>query len=337
MTPSASVQSHLFFLVIFSTLLHTKYSQRQPSPSSSSSMDFFFITLHLLLHLLYSSPTSAALPACKSTCGSLPVKYPLGTGPGCGSPRFHPSVSCSSSDQLLLTTHTGSYPITSISYPTSTLTISPPLMSTCSSMHSSPDFGLDWATPFQIGPSIFLLLSCTTPSSSLTFKGSPLCDSSNAHLCAAIYSCSSVVSLGLPLFAPTNSCCVYSPANLGPHGDLDLEGLKCAGYAPVVSLGEYPTDPSRWEYGVTLQFSDGGLDNYNFATACEACEKSKGACGYAPPSNYFVCVCKNGVNTSTDCYGQVDYWNSNGYSRKHFSLGTIWLVTLLVMILWFYL
>lgn len=89
----------------------------------------------------------------------------------------------------------------------------------------------------------------------------------------------------------------------------------------MVSLGEYPTDPSRWEYGVTLQFSDGGLDNYNFATACEACEKSKGACGYAPPSNYFVCVCKNGVNTSTDCYGQVDYWNSNGYSPKHFSLG----------------
>ncbi|XP_058086123.1 wall-associated receptor kinase-like 20 [Magnolia sinica] len=292
------------------------------------------ITL-LFFTLLLPPLTLATIPACKSTCGSLPVKYPLGTGPGCGSPRFHPSVSCAPNDQLILTTHTGSYPITSISYATSTLIITPPLMSTCSSMQPCPNFGIDWAAPFQLGPSIFLLLSCANPSSSLFFKGSPLCDSSNSHLCAAMYTCPSVGSLGLPLFAPSNSCCVYSPANLGPHGDLDLQGLKCAAYASVVSLGDYQTDPSRWEYGVALKFSPGGFDNYNFATACAACEKSEGVCGYTPPRNYFVCVCKSGANTSSDCYGQVAFWNAAVRPRGGFSIaGRAWWATLLVMGFW---
>ncbi|XP_058106491.1 uncharacterized protein LOC131249741 [Magnolia sinica] len=270
-------------------------------------------TLPLLI-LLFLHPWRilATSPSCRSTCGSLPVKYPLGTGPGCGSPRFQPSVSCAPNDQLLLTTHTGSYPITSVSYATSTLTITPPLMSTCSSMHPSPNFGLDWATPFQVGPSIFLLLSCASPSSSLTYKGTLLCDLSNSHLCSSLYTCPSVSSLGLASFAPSTSCCVYSPANLGPHMDLDVQGLKCGGYASVVSVGDSPSDPTRWEYGVALKFGQGGLDNYNFATACDACEKSDGVCGYSPPRNFFVCVCKNGVNTTSDCVGQVvvDFWNA---------------------------
>ncbi|XXG67066.1 hypothetical protein AAC387_Pa06g0495 [Persea americana] len=172
-------------------------------------------------------------------------------------------------------------------------------------MHPSPNFGLDWATPFQLGPSLFLLLSCTLPSSSITFKGTPICDPSNAHLCAYLYTCPALSSLSLPLFAPSNSCCVYSPANLGPHMDLDIQGLKCAGFSSVVSLGDSPADPSRWEYGVVLKFGERELDGHDFATACDTCEKSDGVCGYAPPRNYFVCVCQNGVNTTLDCYGQT--------------------------------
>ncbi|XXG67065.1 hypothetical protein AAC387_Pa06g0495 [Persea americana] len=264
------------------------------------SLFFLSIFISLPLHSL-----TAALPSCKNKCGSLPIKYPLGTGFGCGSTLFQSSLSCTQSEQLLLTTHTGCYPITSISYSTSTLTLSPPLMSTCSSMHPSPNFGLDWATPFQLGPSLFLLLSCTLPSSSITFKGTPICDPSNAHLCAYLYTCPALSSLSLPLFAPSNSCCVYSPANLGPHMDLDIQGLKCAGFSSVVSLGDSPADPSRWEYGVVLKFGERELDGHDFATACDTCEKSDGVCGYAPPRNYFVCVCQNGVNTTLDCYGQT--------------------------------
>ncbi|KAM7529296.1 hypothetical protein LguiB_032706 [Lonicera macranthoides] len=286
---------------------------------------FCFILFHLLI--LISTPwcTIAPNPACKTKCGELEVKYPLGTGNGCGSPRFHPYITCaptttggnSGGDHLLLTTHSGSYPITSISYSTSTLTITPPTMSTCTTMQPSPtNLGLDWASPFQIGPSTFILLSCAPPTSSLTIKGTPICDPSSLYLCASVYSCPSVIGLGLPLFPPTNTCCVYSPANFDGKGELGLSGLKCAGYTSVVSLGDVPTDPAQWTYGVALKYSLGGLDSYNIAPGCHACETSGGVCGYAPPRNFFVCVCKEGVNTSTDCYG-YSQWTITS-STPHF-------------------
>ncbi|KAK4264924.1 hypothetical protein QN277_026039 [Acacia crassicarpa] len=266
----------------------------------------------LLILLFLSSPTVAATAdtvSCGNTCGSTPVKFPFGTGPGCGSPQFHQYITCAPNatggDQLFLTTHTGSYPITTISYTDSTITLSPPCMSTCSFMQSSPtNFGLDWTTPFQIGSSTFILLSCEPPTSSLTVKSTPICDLSYDHLCATLYSCPSVVSLGLPLFAPTNSCCVYSPANLDEKGELNLRSLKCTAYTSVMSLGDNPTDPTRWEYGVEVKYSSGGLDNSVVSSKCNNCEMSGGICGYSVPGNSFLCVCKGGYNTSLDCSNQ---------------------------------
>lgn len=243
-------------------------------------------------------------PPCHDTCGSLQLKYPFGSGYGCGSPRFYPYVSCSTdSNQLLLTTHTGSYPITSISYSTSTLTITPPSMSTCTSMQQSPNLGLDWASPFQLGPSTFLLLACAPPTSALTVKGSPICDASSAHLCASIYACPAVIGLGLPLFPPTNTCCVYSPANFNGKGELEVRALGCSGFASVVSVGDYPTDPTRWEYGVALKYTHGAFDSFYMDEKCNTCEMSGGVCGYSPGGGEksFVCVCRNGINTTTDC------------------------------------
>ncbi|CAK7334705.1 unnamed protein product [Dovyalis caffra] len=239
---------------------------------------------------------------CRTSCGSIQVKYPFGSGPGCGSPRFHPYIACSpEGDQLLLTSHTGSYPITSISYTTSTMIITPPHMSTCTSMQQSPNLGLDWASPVQLGPSTFLLLSCTPPTSSLTIKGSPVCDTSSSYLCASIYTCPSVIGLGLPLFPPTNTCCVYSPANFNSKGELDLQKLKCMGYASIVSLQDYPTNPSQWQYGVELKYRSGALDDYYMDNKCNTCETSGGMCGYALPGNSFLCLCSNRINTTTDC------------------------------------
>ncbi|PSS26570.1 Wall-associated receptor kinase-like [Actinidia chinensis var. chinensis] len=268
------------------------------------SFAFFPMLLHLLIITLFAPKRTLALePACRTKCGQLEVKYPLGTGKGCGSPRFHPYVTCApGADQLLLTTHTGSYPITSISYTTSTLTITPSSMSTCTAMLPSiSNLGLDWASPFQLGPSTFILLSCEPPTSSLIVNGTPICAPSTPFLCASIYTCPAVTALGLPLFPATNTCCVYSPANLGGEGELDLGELKCSGYASVVSLGDVATDPSGWQYGVEVKYTEGGLGSYDIAPECHACEMSGGVCGYAPPGNFFVCVCKSGYNTSTDC------------------------------------
>ncbi|GLT56724.1 hypothetical protein SLA2020_297450 [Shorea laevis] len=296
-------------------------------------MDFIIFLFTLLKVLL--STSVAGEPACWKTCGSLQVKYPFGTGCGCGSPRFYPYVTCNS-DQLLLTTHTGSYPITSISYATSTLTITPPYMSTCNSMQQSPNLGLDWASPFQLGPSIIILLSCTPPTSSLTVKGSPVCDPSSSNLCASIYTCPSVVSLGLPLFPPTNSCCVYSPANFNAQGELDLRQLNCAGYTSIASLQDYPTDPSKWQYGVALKYTNGAFDDYYINNKCNTCEASGGVCGYAPRGNSFICVCNGGFNSTTDCYNnqnqiiqddQDEYpgviWNSTSLPTWNVWLGLL--------------
>ena len=261
----------------------------------------FFILLMITLFFTPLHTSSAPDSACRSTCGSLQIKYPFGTAIGCGSPRFQPYITCSS-DQLLLTTHTGSYPVTSISYKDSTLTITPPSMSTCSSMQQSPNLGLEWASPFQLGPSIFLLLSCIPPTSCLTINGSPVCDPSSTYLCASIYTCPSVVSFGLPLFPPTNTCCVYSPANFNSKGDLDLRAMKCMGYASIASFQDSPTDPSKWQYGVTLKYTKGAFDDYYMNNKCKTCEDSGGLCGYSPPSNSFVCACKNGFNSTSDCY-----------------------------------
>ncbi|KAL5705226.1 hypothetical protein ACHQM5_023560 [Ranunculus cassubicifolius] len=306
---------------------------------------FFLIILHHQVILATDSPPQPPPPpSCQNKCGSLQVNYPLGTGYGCGSPEFYRHVTCApgangDSDQLLLTTHTGSYPITSISYTTSTLTITPPRMSTCSSMQSSPNFGLDWPSPFQLGPSVFILLSCPTPTTSLTYKGTPICDSTNSHFCASVHTCPAVVSFGLAIYAPINSCCVYSPANLNSKGDLDLQKLKCAGYVSVVSLGDIPTDPNKWVYGITLKYTLVGLDNNNAATRCGACENSNGICGYAPPRNNFVCVCKSGVNSTTDCYNQVPapFWSSDSFTMMIKSIDHVYLYALFCMLVFIFL
>ncbi|KAL8034226.1 hypothetical protein ABFX02_12G013600 [Erythranthe guttata] len=297
---------------------------------SINSIYFFFCLITVIISSapMIKTTTSAAAavePACKTRCGPLEIKYPFGTGHGCGSPRFHPYVTCSAAGdggQLRLTTHTGSYQITSISYSDSVLTVAPPCMSNCTSMQPSPaaNFGLDWAGPFQLGPSTFILLACSPETYSITVKGNPICDPSSLYLCADIYTCPGVVALGLPLFPPTNTCCVYSPANLGPEDELDLEALGCEGYSSVVALGDSPTDPARWRYGVALKYTLGGLDGYDVAPSCRGCEQSGGVCGYAPPRNSFVCVCGKYGNTTTDCYS----YNWIYTSSSVLSSGSIW-------------
>lgn len=276
------------------------------------------LLLSIIFHFILAS---AAEPPCKKTCGSIEIKYPFGTGHGCGSPRFHPYIACSAAtNQLLLTTHTGTYPVTSIDYSAAVITVAPPCMSNCTNMQpTSISFGLDWAGPFQIGPSTFILLGCSSSTSSIAIKGNLICDASSAYLCATIYSCPAVVALGLPLFPPTNSCCVYSPANIGPRDELDLEELQCAAYSSVAALGDVPTDPTRWQYGVALKYTLGGLDSYNLAPSCRGCELSGGVCGYEPPKNSFVCVCGGG-NASTDCNSYNWNYMSSGLQLR----GLLW-------------
>lgn len=108
------------------------------------------------------------------------------------------------------------------------------------------------------------------------------------------------------MFPPTNTCCVYSPANFNGKGELDLRAMKCLGYAPISSFRDSPTDPGKWEYGVTLKYTNGAFDDYYMNNKCNTCEDSGGVCGFSPTSNSFLCSCNNGFNTSTDCYNNYN-------------------------------
>ncbi|CAA6669810.1 unnamed protein product [Spirodela intermedia] len=220
------------------------------------------------------------------------IVYPFGTGFGCGSPLFFPSVTCTSggisddsgSDQLVLTTHTGTYPITSISYSTSTLTISP---STMSKLHHHAPLHRRFRS--RLGRAIPARPFHVRTPRVLRQYLLPQLQEQRPHLRHEPVSRLRVTVL-LPRHAlpghsdlcPANSCCVYSPASLGPKGELDLADLHCAAYTSVMSYGDVATDPLRWQYGVVLKFGQTRFEEYGGAEMCGACESSGGVCGYTP-------------------------------------------------------
>lgn len=264
--------------------------------------------------------------ACRDICGDIQVKYPFGTGPGCGDPRFQNSIRCVN-QKLMFTTHTGSYPVESIDYDKTLIYINDPLMSTCTLMQNSGSFGLDSTAPFQIKNDVFVLLGCSTSSSLYNIQNS-LCDTGSAHICSSLYTCPGVSGLGIPQYSPISSCCVYSPIDLGPADELNLPKLQCSSYTSIYSFGDDPTNPTHWKYGVALRYNY-NIDNNNFPSACGDCQQSNGVCGFTGMYNSFVCVCRNGVNTTTNCNGQVSYWSGTPRST---SVSMLWIAGILSMV-----
>ncbi|XAR64975.1 hypothetical protein NMG60_11008885 [Bertholletia excelsa] len=289
----------------------------------SSIALLFLLSLCLL-------PNLSSAQACQRTCGKQPIKYPFGTGPGCGDPRFQSRVTCDH-DQLTFTTHTGRYPVTSIDYDRQLMYVTDPSMSTCSCSQSSKGFSLDWDAPFSFNDdNIFAFLDCST-SSSPVFRsngtGVPLCDSEGAAVCSLLYSCQAVSRINNPI----STCCVYTPVDLGPSFEMDLQKLQCTSYAGIYGFDGRNTDPNTWQYGVALKYKFNF--NNDYPTMCASCERSNGACGYCPPYNSFVCTCPSGLNTTSDCFFATA-WNT---ASLHFPWKTgtwlIYLVALFLMLL----
>lgn len=268
------------------------------SPNSfllSTTLLFSIISLH-----------SVHSQTCQKTCGSIPIRYPFGTGPGCGDPHFQSYVVCNQ-QQLSFFTHRGCYPITSIDYDNRVLYISDPSMSTCSCTQPSKGFSLDWNAPFSFHDStIFALLDCSVANSPIytpTNSTFPPCDPHGAGICSLLYSCQAVSSrIGMPV----STCCVYSPVDLGPSFAMDLGKLQCGSYSGLYGFNGQESNPGAWQYGVALKYKF-NFDN-DYPSICAACEKSNGVCGYnVGPYNTFSCNCPGGFNTSTDCFYGV--WN----------------------------
>ncbi|OMO72009.1 hypothetical protein COLO4_27884 [Corchorus olitorius] len=274
--------------------------------------------MHLFISILFLLPqlhkVSATEPAagraipthgkCNLTCGTVPVMFPFGTGFGCGHPYFARYVKCNAG-VLQFSTGTGIYTVSSIDYPTSTIVVVDPFMSTCSSMQNSGSFSLDRASPFTLtGDNIFVLLGCST-TSPVFDRSEDLCDTgSGSRVCSGLYSCKGVTGIGLPENAPTSTCCVYdSLMGVGSGFSLDLPKLQCSSYTSIYEFGD-EGDPMKWKFGISLQYND----SY-YSPACKNCETSGGLCGFSVLDQSFSCICRDGVNTTTNCYGHGYSWS----------------------------
>ncbi|KAJ6726635.1 WALL-ASSOCIATED RECEPTOR KINASE 3-LIKE [Salix purpurea] len=205
-------------------------------PPISNAWIFTYILLSLPVHLTISAAVHP-IPingTCHDTCGTISVKYPFGSGFGCGHPDFSRYVRCNAGT-LEFSTGTGIYSVTEIDYSSGTLIIRDPFMSTCSSMQNSGSFSLDRASPFTLtGDNIFVLLGCST-NSPLFDPAEDLCAmGSRSRVCRGLYSCKGVTGIGLPQNAPPSTCCVYeSPIQLTGY-TLDLPKLQCSSYTSVL-------------------------------------------------------------------------------------------------------
>ncbi|KAG8366253.1 hypothetical protein BUALT_Bualt17G0057200 [Buddleja alternifolia] len=250
---------------------------------------------------------------CQKTCGNLPIKYPFGTGPGCGDQRFQPYVTCTD-QRLTFSTHTGCYTITSIDYNSQVMYISDQTMSTCTCAQPSKGFGLDWDAPFSFhDDTIFALLDCSTTSSPIYRSNGgnnstfPMCDSQGGSICSLLYSCDAVSRLSLPI----STCCVYTPVNLGPSFEMNLDKLKCTSYSALYGYNGQEANPEGWKYGIAIKYKFNF--NNDYPALCASCEKSNGVCGFNNgPYKSFACYCPGGLNRATDCF----YGQSWSYSSR---------------------
>nr|XP_023924713.1 uncharacterized protein LOC112036127 [Quercus suber]POE95418.1 hypothetical protein CFP56_76952 [Quercus suber] len=283
--------------------------------------------LHTVLATAHNTPINGT---CDDTCGTIPIKYPFGTGFGCGHPVFARYIKCSSGT-LQFSTGTGIYTISSIDYPSNTIVLTDPLMSTCSSMQNSGSFILDRTSPFTITSDvIFVLLGCST-TSPVFDADEELCDTgSGSRICRGLYSCKGVTGIGLPQNAPVSTCCVYdSPLGLGSGYALDLPKLQCSSYTSIYGFGDDEGDPMKWKFGISLQYND----SYDTET-CKDCEASGGLCGFAGLDQSFACVCKNGANSSNNCLGRGYAWSGTWGLKIQLKmiLGGIWLSWMLLFL-----
>lgn len=275
----------------------------------------------IFISLVMNLPASVSSMACQRTCGSQVVKYPFGTGPGCGDPRFQPHVTCDGQDGVLtFSTHTGTYPVAAVDYRSQVIYISDPSISTCSCTRPSRGFGLDCDAPFSFhDDTAVALLGC----SGGTNTSIPMCDTLAAPICEILSSCQQPITSKANDLHVLDSCCVYAPVDLGPAFEMDLSKLGCVGYSAMYGGG----GATPWKYGIALRYKFNYGNEY--PDLCDACEKSNGVCGYSMPSKYFLCNCPGGFNTNSHCL--LNSW-SNGFSIFPWSLGSLVGVILFIMV-----
>ncbi|XP_072965254.1 uncharacterized protein [Typha angustifolia] len=269
----------------------------------------------LLLLLLLSAITSCSSQSslCRTSCGGIPIKYPLSIDDGCGSPYYRNMLTCSPSSGFLhLRTPSGTYPVISVDYADPHLVVADPSMWRCHSSRTtrvSNPFSLDTSTRFSLSTkNDYLFFNCdrdeviVEPKPSFCERFPDRCD---AACDTAGYLCRNLPECPDKLAEMNVTCCSYYPK---ASESLRVMLQHCESYTSVywktvgANLPPYDQVP---EYGVRVDFE------IPVTTRCLECKDSArggGTCGFHTESMGFLCLCQDG-NVTTYC--------SDGGSSRH--------------------
>ncbi|CAL1397587.1 unnamed protein product [Linum trigynum] len=294
----------------------------------------FHWSLHLypILISLLTIPAAAvsATARCRTTCGTIPIRYPFGIDDGCGSPYYRRLLLCSF-NTLHLRTPSGTYQIKSVSYTDSPhLILTDPSMWACSdgpNFRPTRPFSLDSSTRLTLSRhNDYLFFNCSParvimePKPVFCERFPDRCDSTcdtAGYLCRHLPGCAYALSSR----AGGVSCCSYSPK---ATESLRLMLEYCATYASVYwrnsdsgASNYYGETP---EYGVRVDF------DIPVTSGCLRCQDMRrgggGTCGFDTVSREFLCLCRQG-NVTTSCEQDHDQQGSSRHSNAGVIVGTV--------------
>ncbi|XP_021766639.1 uncharacterized protein LOC110731109 [Chenopodium quinoa] len=262
------------------------------------------LTLLILTTLVVLVSSQSSL--CRSSCGGIPINYPLTIDDGCGSPYYRHILMCSG-DVLQLRTPSGRYPVKSISYSDPHILVSDPLMWECKDedrFRPTRPFSLDSSTHLSLSnQNEYLFFNCSPDK--VIMEPRPMFCERFPDRCDTTCDPASYLCRHFPQCAPNNkalrdlSCCSYYPK---ATESLRMMLKHCDTYTSVhwKSVGGLGTSrpyDQVPEYGVRVDFET------PLTSSCLRCQdraKGGGTCGFNTTNQDFLCLCEE-RNVTTYC------------------------------------
>ncbi|XP_065859750.1 uncharacterized protein [Euphorbia lathyris] len=293
------------------------------------------LLIFFTIFILTFTTITLALTPCKTTCATIPIRYPFAVDDGCGAPQFRSMFNCSVADQsLFFTTPSGSYKVQNIDYEKKQIEIYDPAMSTCSILQPNHHFTMTELQSYLIPPTpdtVFALLNCSIDSPVLN-RYRNLCFNFSGHSCDELYDSCNAFRVFRGLVSNNNngsdSNGEISPVGSGSGGSsspvpaccftgydtvkyMSMDILDCSHYTTVVNSDDLRgIGPLDWVYGIKLSFSMP-------ENGCRRCTDSGGTCGFDTETEGMLCLCSASSNATRECgVGSITAGGGRGHSVR---------------------